>query len=93
MVATLGKEEFFINNYCFLLECPSPDENGILFLAPLARKRYSGQREIAPENYSDFKIIGKTNWVFTLIPRFIAGSTAGKSLSLDCKTLSTVTMS
>jgi len=28
----------------------SPDGNGILFLAPLARKRYSGQQEIAPKN-------------------------------------------
>ena len=48
---------------------------------------------LAPKKRGYFKIIGKTNWVFTLIPRFIAGSTAGKSLSLDCKTLSTVTMS
>ncbi|PWB25891.1 hypothetical protein DCO46_07540 [Flavobacterium sp. HTF] len=33
-------------------ECPSPDRSGILFLAPLARKRYSGEREIASKiNY------------------------------------------
>jgi len=29
---------------------PSPDRSGILFLAPLARKRYSGWLEIAPKN-------------------------------------------
>jgi len=28
----------------------SPDGSGILFLPSLGRKRYSGQREIAPEN-------------------------------------------
>jgi hypothetical protein len=28
----------------------SPDGSGILLLASLARKRYSGQREIAPKN-------------------------------------------
>jgi len=28
--------------------CPSPDGSGILFLASLDRKRYSGQQEIAP---------------------------------------------
>jgi len=27
---------------------PSPDGNGMLFLASLARKRYSGQQELAP---------------------------------------------
>jgi len=26
----------------FETECPSPDSSGILFLAPFARKRYSG---------------------------------------------------
>jgi len=30
--------------------CPSPDGSGILFLASLARKRYSGQQETAPYN-------------------------------------------
>jgi len=29
---------------------PSPDRSDILFLAPLARKRYSGWLEIAPKN-------------------------------------------
>jgi hypothetical protein len=30
------------------LGCPSPDGNGILFLASLARKRYSVQLDKAP---------------------------------------------
>jgi len=33
-----------------IVECPSPDGSGILFLASLARKRYSGQQETA-SNY------------------------------------------
>ncbi len=33
----------------------SPDGSGILFLASLARKRYSGQQEIAPNFYNDLK--------------------------------------
>ena len=45
------KKQFLINETYFENECPSPDGSGILFLAPLARKRYSGQPEIAPKNY------------------------------------------
>jgi hypothetical protein len=45
-IKRLPKREAF-----FYLINPSPDGSGILLLASLARKRYSGQQEQAPENY------------------------------------------
>jgi hypothetical protein len=46
------KKATSLKNCLVETDCHSPDRSGILFLAPLARKRYSGWRETASKiNY------------------------------------------
>jgi len=66
------------------------------FVAGVRQQRYSVQLEIAPSfdwaqvtnYYSTFKITGKINWVFTGIPRLMAGFTFGKSIKRALRMLS-----
>ena len=64
------------------------------FCGGVRHKRYSVQLEKAPDSYgmtndySTFKITGRINWVFTGIPRLMAGFTFGKSTKRALRILS-----
>ena len=72
-----GKEDVLKNNF--------PENRNAL--APIEKKKIVVESgKLLLKIY--FKIIGNTNCDFTFIPRFIAGSTAGKSSNFTCKILS-----
>jgi len=76
-------------------ESPSPDSSGNPFLFFFKKEKIVTNSwkklQIPTERqapYSTFKITGRINWVFTGIPRLMAGFTFGKSTKRAFRILS-----